>query len=83
MSVDVEEWMAADGLPALHYVNDPSHGAVRLDVGALRQLGFQVGWDPDDAHPHHGAVWGIGNGSKRKKKVLAIKETIKKAAGEN
>jgi hypothetical protein len=30
----------------------------------------------------HAAVWGIGNGSKRKKKIWAIKETVKKAVGE-
>jgi hypothetical protein len=66
-----------------HYVVDPTHGAVRLSVGELRKLGFQVGWDPDNAHPHHGAVWGIGNGSKRKKKVMAIANTIKKAVGED
>ena len=83
MSVDIEEWMAADGLDPLHYVTDPTHGAVRIMVGELRKLGFQVGWDPDNSHLHHGAVWGIGNGSKRKRKVLAIAGTIKKAAGED
>jgi hypothetical protein len=65
MSVDIEEWMSADGLDALHYVKDPTHGAVRLSVSELRQLGFRVGWDPDGGHEHHGAVWGIGNGSSR------------------
>jgi hypothetical protein len=82
MSVDIEEWMTADGLDPLHYVTDPTHGAVRLKVGDLRKLGFQVGWDPDDAHLHHGAVWGIGNGSKRKRLVREIATTLKQADGE-
>jgi hypothetical protein len=82
MSVDIEEWMAAEGLSALHYVENPDDGAVRLSVGELRKLGFHVGWDPDRGHPHHGCVWGIGNGSKRKRRIDRIAVTIKKAAGE-
>ncbi len=82
MSVYVEEWMVADGLGPLNYLSDSTHGAVRLNVGQLRALGFKVGWDPDNGPRHHAAVWGIGNGSKRKKKIWAIKETIKKALGE-
>jgi hypothetical protein len=82
MSVDIEEWMRADGLDPLHYVMDATHGAVRLNVGELRKLGFQVGWDPDNAHPHHGGVWGIGNGSKRKKRVHKIATALRKTKGE-
>jgi hypothetical protein len=82
MSVDIEEWMQVDGLDTLHYVTDPTHGAVRLKVGDLRRQGLQVGWDPDDAHPHHGGVWGIGNGSKRKRRVLEIATSLKRAEGE-
>jgi hypothetical protein len=59
MSVDIEEWMIADGLESLHYLTNPLEGAVRIRVGDLRQLGCQVGWDPDSGHPHHGSVWGI------------------------
>jgi hypothetical protein len=82
MSVDIEEWMLAAGLDSLHYVTAPTHGAVRLNVGELRKLGFQVGWDPDDAHPHHGGVWGIGNGSKRKRKILRLAITVRMVKGE-
>jgi hypothetical protein len=82
MSVDIEEWMEADGLDPLHYLTDAAHGAVRLNVGELRKQNLQVGWDPDDAHPHHGGVWGIGNGSKRKRRVREIAITLKKAEGE-
>jgi hypothetical protein len=82
MSVYIEEWMKADGLDPLHYSTEPSHGAVRLNVGELRQLGLKVGWDPDDAPPHHGGVWGIGNGSKGKRRVRGIATTVKQADGE-
>src|SRR6266851_580057 len=45
MSVDIEEWMLADALQPLHYVAAETNGAVRLNVGVLRDAGFQVGWD--------------------------------------
>ena len=83
MSVDIEDWAVADGLDSLHYVTDPTNGAVRIRVGELRKQGFQVGWHPDDAHPHHGLVWGIGNGSKRKRRVKAIAQTVRKVLGES
>jgi hypothetical protein len=83
MSVDIEEWMQTDGLDLLHYITDPTHGAVRLKVGDLRKQGLLVGWDPDDAHRHHGAVWGIGNGSKRKRRVLEIATSLKRLVDEN
>jgi hypothetical protein len=51
-------------------------------VGQLRLLGFQVGWDPDGGHKHHGAVWGIGNGSARRRRIRAIGQTLRKAEGE-
>jgi hypothetical protein len=83
MSVCIEEWMAAADLRPLHYLPHPSYGARRLLVGELRRLGFQVGWDPDGGHPHHGAVWGIGNGSKKKRRVANIAALLKKADGES
>jgi hypothetical protein len=83
MSVDIEEWMSADGFGPLHYVGNETHGAVRLNVGVLRALGFQVGWDPLSHNPHHGAVWGIGNGSSRKRRIARAAQTIRKANGED
>jgi hypothetical protein len=82
MSVDIEEWMIADGLTRLHYLASSVEGAVRIRVGDLRQRGYQVGWDPDGGHPHHGSVWGNFNGSKNKRRVKALAQTIKKAEGE-
>jgi hypothetical protein len=82
MSVDVEEWIIADGLVPLHYVTDETYGAVRINVGALRAAGFQVGWDPQPENNHHGAVWGIGNGSRRKRRIAQIAATVRKAFGE-
>jgi hypothetical protein len=46
MSVDIEEWMKADGLGPLHYISDPTHGAVRLKVGDLRKQGCRSGAPP-------------------------------------
>jgi hypothetical protein len=82
MSVDIEEWMTVAGLDPLHYITDPRYGAVRLKVGDLRRQKLQVGWDPDNAHPHHGGVWGIGNGSKRKRRVLEVATSLKRVEGE-
>ena len=82
MSVDIEEWMKAGDLDPLHYVTDPTHGAVRLKVGDLRKQGLKVGWDPDNGHKYHGGVWGIGNGSKRKRRVLDIATSLKRVVGE-
>jgi hypothetical protein len=81
MSVDIEDWMIRDGIVALHYVIEPSHGATRINVGALRALGFQVGWDPKISNPHHGAVWGLTN-SKRRTKVAKLAKLLRKAEGE-
>ena len=82
MSVDIEEWLLAAGLSALHYITEPSHGAVRINVKKLRDAGFTVGWDPDGGHPQHGAVWGIGNGSTRRRQIAKMAVSVKKAAGE-
>ncbi len=82
MSVDLEAWMRPDGLEPLHYVTDPTHGAVRLNVGELRKLGFQVGWDPDSGHNYHGAVWGIA-GSKQRRLVQKVAATVKRVEGED
>jgi hypothetical protein len=81
MSVDIEDWIVSAGLDRLHNV-PIGFGAVRLNVGALRGLGFQVGWDPVGSNPYHGAVWGIGNGSGRRRKILAIAERLRSAKGE-
>lgn len=82
MSVDIGDWMVADGLEPLHYLRNASEGATRLPVGALRRLGYQVGWDPLPENPHHGEVWGNFNGSKRKRAVAALAQTLRKAEGE-
>jgi hypothetical protein len=83
MSVDIEDWMTVDGVPPLHYVTDDSQGAVRLNVGALRGEGLKIGWDPLPENEHHGAVWGIGNGSGRRKRIARLADTIRKARGED
>lgn len=82
MSVDIEEWMAADGLLPTHFISDPNHGAVRLRVGDLRQEGLKVGWDPDNGHAYHDAVWGVGKGSSRRRRIAKLAVTVRKADGE-
>jgi hypothetical protein len=82
MSVEIEEWLTAAGLDLFTHLPNEEFGAVRLSVGQLRQLGFQVGWDPDTGHDQHGAVWGIGNGSKRRRKIKAIAERLRLAKGQ-
>ncbi len=81
MSVDIEEWMTADGLSLLHYVVDPAQGATRLPVSELRKLGLKIGWDPDGGHNHHGLVWGLG-GPKQRKRVAKLAVTLRKCDGE-
>ena len=76
MSVDIEAWVIADGLSSLNYLGGPPEGAVRLNVGALRQLGLKVGWDPDHGHTHHGAVWGI-KGTSTRRKIRDFAEIIR------
>jgi hypothetical protein len=81
MSVDIEEWMVVETLDPLHYLH-PDEGAVRIRVGELRTLGYQVGWDPDGGHRHHGSVWGNFNGSKHKKRIKKLAVTIQRCKGE-
>jgi hypothetical protein len=79
---DVEDWLIADGLDPLHYISNPDFGARRIKVSELRALGFKVGWDPLANNRHHAAVWGIGPGSKKKRKVAALAVLVRKAKGE-
>ncbi|KJC35654.1 hypothetical protein UP09_31000 [Bradyrhizobium sp. LTSP885] len=80
MSVDIIRWMAEAGLHELYYLPDETFGARRINVGFLRSLGLQVGWDPDSGHHHHGTVWGVKQTHRRKIARVAI--LSKKAEGE-
>jgi hypothetical protein len=82
MSVEIEEWLIEAGLDRLKNLPDPSFGAVQLNVGELRRLKFRVGWDPDGGHEYHGAVWGIGNGSTRRRRIRDIAVRLRSAKGE-
>jgi hypothetical protein len=82
MSVDIEEWMMAEGLTTLHYLTDTSHGAKRIKVGDLRALGLQVGWAPEPDNRHHALVWGISSSSRRKKVAKLPVATLRKTKGE-
>ena len=80
MSVDILRWMAGDHLDECYYLDDERMGATKVRVGDLRALGLLVGWDPDNGHPHHGAVWGIKQAHRRKIARGAI--TVREAHGE-
>jgi hypothetical protein len=80
MSVDIQGWMHEDHLDDLFYLPDETQGATRIRVGELRALGLKVGWDPDNGHAHHGAVWGIK--TTHRKKIARKAGTLKKAEGE-
>lgn len=82
MSVVHERWIADANIDSMHYAKEKTHGAVRINVGQLRAQGFKVGYDPLPDNPHHCAVWGIGNGSSRKRRVQKLAITIRKCDGE-
>jgi hypothetical protein len=58
MSVDLEQAMAADGLPPTHYAFLVGKGVVRVTAGKARELSFRVGPGPIPGNPHHGGIWG-------------------------
>ena len=70
MSVDIGQLLTETGLPENARV--PSdRGAVRLNVGRVRELKLRVGSDPIaagrlPANPFHGQVWGVKSGMRAK-----------------
>ena len=74
LSIDLEKEIRQAGVDAIAYVSSPPWiGAVRFEVGALRTLGFQIGYDPivatasnPVANPYHGEIWGIATKSHQK-----------------
>ena len=67
LSVDLEREIIDAGIsPIAHVSKPPWIGAVRLGAGAVRDLGFLVGFNPIAgtarnlaANPFHGEIWGI------------------------
>jgi hypothetical protein len=82
MSVDIESWILAAGLVPLYYVRSDC-GARRLRVGDLRAMGMRVGWDPDNGHEHHGAVWNVPRAQSSRRRISRMAILLKKADGEN
>jgi hypothetical protein len=78
MSVDIECWMLNAGLSSLHYLADASHGYAAKGRRSSR-WGMKVGWDPDNGHAQHGAVWEATLCKKMQKSAI----TPRKAADEN
>ncbi|MCU6497950.1 hypothetical protein LPN04_09110 [Rugamonas sp. A1-17] len=59
LSVDLQRQIEEAGLDAREYITTPKwFGAIRFRADSLRDLGFQVGFDPLDTNPYHGEVWG-------------------------
>jgi hypothetical protein len=59
MSVDLKTEIEQAGLNPNTYVTTPKFiGSVLINVGQIRQLHFQVGYEPISTNPHHGGVWG-------------------------
>jgi len=69
MSVDLQQQLEEAGLDARVFVTTPRWiGSIRFVAAALRNEGFQVGFDPTEENPYHGQVW--GNFSKGKQRRL-------------
>lgn len=69
MSVDLKRQIEEAGIDPKLWVTTPRWtGSVTLPIGALRENDFQVGFDPLDDNPYHGAVW--GQFSRARKKLL-------------
>ena len=60
MSVDIEQLLRAAGEPENKMVPD-GFGAVRLNVGDIRNINLKVGHDPTPTNSFHGQVWGVRN----------------------
>jgi hypothetical protein len=76
MSVTLEHLLLAQGL-AVELAMLPGHEAlVGLNVGALRDRGFQVGWDPRPENLYHGQVWGVKKN--RRQRIHDIREWIRR-----
>ena len=62
MSVDLKQLIEQKGLDVKEYVTTPRWiGSILLKVIDLRNLGFEVGYDPIESpepNPFHGEVWG-------------------------
>lgn len=59
MSIDIETLMAEHGVDPAQLVDGSIYaGAVRFVVGALRERGLKVGYDPLPDNVCHGEVWG-------------------------
>lgn len=80
MSIDIEKLIIESGRESLSNVPD-NLGAVFLETGKVRDLGFKVGKNPIKENPYHGEVWWQGprfpKGKQRALRDIAniVKET--------
>lgn len=68
MSVDIEKLIIEAGEDPREYVVRPDWpGSVQFLIGALREMGFRVGFDPLPPDLlYHGEVWGIRTKSQKR-----------------
>jgi hypothetical protein len=69
MSVDLQAQIEEAGLNCREFINTTTPqciGAIRFEVGALRELNFMVGFNPQPSNPHHGEVWGNFTGAMKR-----------------
>ncbi|MCI0655351.1 MAG: hypothetical protein L0Y39_12905 [Methylococcaceae bacterium] len=58
LSVDIENFIAEDGLDTKAFVSTPQFtGSISFTVNTFRSRKFFVGYHPCDDNPYHGAVW--------------------------
>ena len=68
LSVDLRRQIEEDGVDPRKYVTDQRWpGSVYFTSGALRENGFQVGYDPLPNNPYHGEIWGSFTPKSKKK----------------
>lgn len=74
MSIDIEKLIIEAGKDPHNFVtSDRWPGSVLFDVGALRELGLRIGFDPLPNNPFHGEVWGkFSKSQQRSLRSLAI-----------
>jgi hypothetical protein len=66
MSVDLQAQIEEAGLSCREFINTTTPqciGAIRFEVGALREFNFMVGFNPQPSNPHQGEVWGNFTGA--------------------
>ena len=71
MSVDLGQLLAEGGLREDENV-PPGMGAVKLEVGPVRDLALRVGSDPIPTNKYHGQVWDVKDLKRQRLHALVV-----------